>query len=320
MQTREHAGACGRRRRTAAAGRARTGRTSRPGMSLLELLMVVTIIAILAALLIPGSRHAWANYQATKCKVNLNTLYKALYASSHTLPSATGWTTTVHAAGAANALICPVDTIEVTPDDVFIYDPNKHTDMVFGPDGESTIMQPAQNVTQSNKMTIRDEVPESCVFGNKGFAQPSGMESNSSIFMFTEREDYVLPEDVPVDIGEPGYYTRNYSSTGTTIPSGTPVNCYFLHYDSKENQSAQVYGASLTFRREILGVICLSSTLDATDETLGVTEYDKGRRARGYENNAERVTLSDDRKTFTMNQYKISFPGEDCRVITKAFT
>jgi len=299
--------------RTREPGRGRRRRRgARAGLSLTELLIVITIIGVLAALLVPASHQAWGNYQATQCKMNMNTIYKAFFSASHTLPLANSWTDIVHATGASQALICPCDTIELTEQDYFIYDPaTQGGEIEFGPEGDGILHVTRENILATNGGIHKIPVPPSAVFND--------LESSSSVFMFTERESYELPQNVPVDIGAPGYYDRNFAETGTTIPAGTPVNSYFMHFDSTGNSRATTSG-SVTFREEILGVVCLDGTLDATDAILGVTKYDLGRKSRGYEESAERVELSADRKTFIIRRYQISFPGEDCRIITKPST
>ncbi|MBL7140227.1 MAG: type II secretion system protein [Planctomycetes bacterium] len=258
-------------------------------MTLMELLVVILIIAVLAALLFPGAQLAYDSYYQTQCKINLKYCYNAFFAGgSDLLPSAYGWTSIVHETGATEMLICPMDDIEIKP-----YNPND---------------PPAR---PSGNVKLLPQIPESARFNDI-------LESATNIHMFLEKEEFTLPRNVVVDIATPGTYGKDplpdFSARGTTIPQGTVVNVYFLHFDSPGNQKANANG-SVTFKEPILGVICTDTTLDQSDAIIGATQYSTGQRSRGYERNRERVTLSQDRRTYTMD-FGISFPGEDTRILT----
>jgi len=262
---------------------------ARAGMTLMELLVVILIIAVLAALLFPAAQYAYDAYYDTHCKANLHACWNAFRAGgSDLLPSPFGWTGIVHEAGATEMLICPLDDIEVKP-----YNPNEPPVSIHG------------------GVQLLTKIPQSARYND-------GLESASKIFMFLEKEEFTLPRNVVVDIGQPGTYGKaplpGFSSSGTTVPAGTVVNAYFLHYDSPGNQRANTTG-SVTFKEPIIGIICTDTTCDQSDQIFGVTQYSTGQRARSYERNRERVTLSQNRRTYTMD-YGISFPGEDCRILT----
>jgi hypothetical protein len=290
------------------------GRRALPGISLLELLIVFLIVGVLAGLLLPGVHHAWTTYELTECRANLNAIYKAFHSSTSPLPPPTGWTWTVHAAGATEMLICPADTLEVLEEDYRLI-PEEGMDgrYMAGPASGNVWREGGDKLENVRKTTGGVEM-----IGRPTSAAFDDLESSSRISMFAEKEDFELPFDVPVDIGSPGYYDRNYDSTATVIPAGQPVNVYFLHFDSPGRSRATSSG-SVSFREEILGIVCMGHTLDATD-MLGSCKYsttqDVG-QARGYENGAERVELSADRHTFTIHRYHVTFPGEDCRILTK---
>ncbi len=264
-------------------GRAR--RRGRPGMTVTELLVVMVIIAVLAALLVPAAYQAWEHYYFTQCKINLGYIYKAFYSGSHTLPQPQSWTAVVHAAGAGENLICPKDEIKVV-----------HTEEVQ---------------LEYTNIKNYDPPPQSARFND--------LEHNSLVHMFQEREAFELPRDITVDIGSPGTYgnrgnAMDFRATSTTIAAGTPVNSYFLHYDSVKRQRATTSG-SVTFPEEIIGIICLDDTLDESDSVLGVCRYSTGQRSRGFER-VEHVQLTDDRHTYKILHYHITFPGEDVRILT----
>jgi hypothetical protein len=212
-------------------------------------------------------------------------------------------------------LMCPADTLEVREEDYRLISESDGLgtrERAYDTPGGfwSERGEKPDNVKSTSGGVQMIDVPRSAAFDQ--------LESSSRISMFCEKEDFELPCDVPVDIGSPGYYDRNYDATATVIPAGQPVNIYFLHFDSPGRSRATSSG-SVTFREEILGVICLGATLDATD-MLGATTYSSTQsvgNARGYENGAERVELSADRHTFTIHRYHVTFPGEDARILTK---
>ena len=66
-------------------------------------------------------------------------------------------------------------------------------------------------------------------------------------------------------------------------------------------------------------MICRTDSLHNTDLILGApgTAYPSTQGARGYENNAEQVEISDSLDTFIVHRFKSSFPGEQTRIITE---
>jgi hypothetical protein len=95
------------------------------------------------------------------------------------------------------------------------------------------------------------------------------------------------------------------------------VNCTFLFFDPVGSENATSSGA-IVMSGEIIGIICTDARLNATDAILGRpgTLYDNGRGSRGFESGAEKVTLGDDRRTFTINNFQATFPGENVRILT----
>jgi prepilin-type processing-associated H-X9-DG protein len=142
------------------------------------------------------------------------------------------------------------------------------------------------------------------------------LESNTRVHAFVERQNYVLPTNVTVDISEPGRYSNDYARTSKTVPAGTIVSCFFLHYDPIGNTNSTTSGA-ITFSNEVIGLIVVTSNLDKTDSVLGApgTLYANGQRSRGFENNAEIITLEDDMRTLTIHRFQSTFPGEEVRIL-----
>lgn len=123
------------------------------------------------------------------------------------------------------------------------------------------------------------------------------------VFAFAEASNVVLGADLAVDVNLPGLYASVDSLTGGTIAAGTAVDSYLLHFDP--NVSGPLFipqGAfgTITFDREILGVILLDSTLDASDLVVGNpgTTYPTGVAGRGLDFGVlDLVRLLDDRRT-----------------------
>jgi len=254
--------------------------------TLVELLVVLFIITLLLLIVAPIMNQAQEHGYQTICQGNLEKLSAAIRVpgatGSYSLPSPEGWLGAVVGAGAKASLRCPKGSYRIAGCSVSVV-PN----------------------------VVEIEPPMSTVFND--------LEDNKLIRGFRERVCYKLPTNVTVDISEPGRYSKNYAKTSKVIPAGTLINCFFLHFDSIGGQSAQSSG-QLSFDSEILGVIVTDESLDATDKVLGArgTTYETGRNNRGFENNAEIVVLEQDRRTFTIERFKISFPGEEVRILTRA--
>lgn len=155
---------------------------------------------------------------------------------------------------------------------------------------------------------ILNPPPDSVVFND--------LEHNTTVFMFQERAGYELPSPVDVDISEPGRYTAGLT-TPSTIPAGTEVNCWFLHFDPVLATNTTTLGQVITFSEEILGIICEDATLNASDPVLGYpgTVYSTGQVVRGLEN-VEDVEFSEDGHSFLIHYLHATYPGEEVRIIT----
>ena len=66
-------------------------------------------------------------------------------------------------------------------------------------------------------------VPSSVVRG--------ALESDNLIYLFTEREDSILPTDLTVNISQPGDVTTTDDFTPSTLTASTAVDSYLLHFD-----------------------------------------------------------------------------------------
>ena len=259
----------------------------RDGFTLLELMVVIAIMVILLSILAPSVMGARECVLDARCKASLKHLADALrlHHQSAGAPDAWSWLQAAEEIDVTELTFCPLGGFESG---------GSHVPAITG--GAVTSIA----------------APASVVFND--------YESNDRIHLFTEKQNYVLPTNVTVDISEPGYYSNNYGRTSKTIPAGTAVDCYFVFYDPVGRQEHTVNG-SLQMAGDILGLICLRGSLDRTDPSgvlgLSGTKYPTGRSARNFENNAERVTLEDDMRTIVINRFHSTYPGENMRVLTR---
>src|SRR5579875_1329313 len=97
--------------------------------------------------------------------------------------------------------------------------------------------------------------------------QLNQLQSNTDLFLFQEKSDFVLPTDIHVDATAPGLYNF-YPPPGGTISAGTEINSYLIHDDPINIELFLNRQISFTHGETILGIEMLSSTLDASDPLL----------------------------------------------------
>jgi ferric-dicitrate binding protein FerR (iron transport regulator) len=81
------------------------------------------------------------------------------------------------------------------------------------------------------------------------------------IEVIPEKSGVLLEEDTAVTIREPGNY-RYFAATDQTIPAGTKVDSYLLHFRSVEGEPIR---GVIKFDRAIVGLICEAGQLATTD-------------------------------------------------------
>jgi len=159
----------------------------------------------------------------------------------------------------------------------------------------------------SGQVTFRWETPDSLAL--------DAFESDNTLFVFPEKRNVVLSENLAVDIvpsGDP----QPLEPTDVFLPTGSRVDSYLIHWDprvkSKQEWKMQ---ATVRFSRPIVGLIVGTSRLNATDHLFGVeqTQYpstvdEADEVARGLEMDIsmptrDRLTLSEDRLELQMSLY-----------------
>ena len=183
--------------------------------------------------------------------------------------------------------------------------------------GTAVLIIPASADIVSTTGAVTEIVaPASVVRGNT--------ESDTDIFLFEERQHLQLQSDVSVNITQAGTYVGGSTLTPGIIMTGTFVNSYFIHFDQiGQSGLSPVVSGSVTFDREILGLIALTATLNASDSVLGAagTSYGTGDGGRRVEldcciGNPDTVTLSPDRRTLTITLAVLDGNVDEIRVIT----
>ena len=133
--------------------------------------------------------------------------------------------------------------------------------------------------------------------------KPNQVQNDQFINTFAEHHELTLASAVNVDDTAAGTFNKVSSLVAGTIAAGTVVDSYIFHSDT--TKSSTVYEGSVTFSSAILGVIVLSSSLNATDAQLGDsgTIYPTGDSGRGLElsKTQDFFTLSADLKTLTFH-------------------
>jgi hypothetical protein len=156
---------------------------------------------------------------------------------------------------------------------------------------------------------------------------PDALESDTLMYVFTERSGFVLADDVTVDFSAPGTYhsTADLPDARPVIQAGTLVNSYYIHADQVGVNRSVVLTRTITFPGEILGVMLLDETLIASHDILGApgTAY-PAVAGIGYELRGpcpaalqDCVTLTASRRTLvlTATVYDVV---DQIRVITRA--
>ncbi len=117
-----------------------------------------------------------------------------------------------------------------------------------------------------------------------------GLASDDTIHAFLELEDFVLPNDLAIDIGplQAGTWpteTERYPLLPEPVPAGTRIKSYFLHVDSVtgRDDDGVFFDGTIAFSPDtrILGIILRANPLDNFDtlvESLfpGRTIYPNG--------------------------------------------
>jgi prepilin-type processing-associated H-X9-DG protein/prepilin-type N-terminal cleavage/methylation domain-containing protein len=270
------------------------GRTWRTGgFTLVELLVVITIIGLLIALLLPAVQAARESGRSTHCKNNLHQLGVAYQSLAAKRPAGEP---TIGAASRWISNLLPMA--------------EKAQGILWCPNDKSTRKNNASaSIAEDGNIVVEDKPPPSLVLGQT---------ENAKVVVYQERQDFVLPSAVSVDLSAAGTMMSGGTMSGGSIPAGTPVDVWLLHYDPPGRNGTQS-NARITFAGRILGVVVFTAGLRQTDPLLGSpnTNYDQQQGARGMEPGAEILTISQDMRTLTTDRLVVTGCMEEARIITE---
>lgn len=148
-----------------------------------------------------------------------------------------------------------------------------------------------------------------------------GVFSNNQVYAFPEQSGSLLTNSVRVDISNPGIVASSGSLSPIDIPANTAVDSYYLRHGGP-GPSTNVATGSITFDRNVLGVICLTSNLTTSQRVLAApgTLY---LGSQGYELGPitppfDSITLSSDLRTVTVSTVGSFASPDDIRILTEA--
>ncbi len=134
------------------------------------------------------------------------------------------------------------------------------------------------------------------------------VQSDDDIFVAAEGYVVDLDKALQVNISEPGEYERVDDLTPLELPVGEQIRSYILHFSPTENRrprDAKRVSGSITFDRPVLGLIVQHEELLASMRRFarrGAGEIQHRRQLDlNGRNNGDRITLSEDRKTVTLD-------------------
>lgn len=141
--------------------------------------------------------------------------------------------------------------------------------------------------------------------------------NDTTFFVFEESSNLVLTLDLPVDIVARGVYSSPSALTPGVIPAGTTVWSYFVHADP--TAAYWPFLGGIEFDEDILGVVVLDSTLDVSDNRVGLpaVAYPTLLEERGLELRSffgDYLTVGD--RILTVDMLWAGPPLDQFRVIT----
>jgi prepilin-type N-terminal cleavage/methylation domain-containing protein/prepilin-type processing-associated H-X9-DG protein len=275
-------------------------RRSRNGFTLVELLVVIAIISILMSLILPAVFAARGVSYSLHCRNNLKNMGIAFNSlktrgDKETAQLANRWTGALlpYLENQPSIYICLLDD----------------EDSRSGGGGGQAVSGPIR---------FAGDIPSNVVFDHRNHPNPS-IAANDFARLWVEQTSYVVPTSVSLNCSKPGDYLSSGDMTGGSVPAGTEVDVYYLHYDPVGHTNSYLHNGEIQFGSRILGLICTTGSLNATDSVLGSEQvtYPTGQAARGFEWGAERVGLTDDMKGFILHRFHSTFPGENVRILTE---
>ena len=142
------------------------------------------------------------------------------------------------------------------------------------------------------------------------------LSSDTNTRLFNESLGVTLSSALTVDFNAPGNYSTPPTGTLPVIAAGTAVNSYYLVADAVN--PPRTYTGTITFERDVLGVIVLNTGFAASNTVLGRPgtlyastgiEYELGPLQQ------DNFSLSADRRTITFLVQTLT-AADNMRIIT----
>jgi hypothetical protein len=131
---------------------------------------------------------------------------------------------------------------------------------------------------------------------------PVGVSASDAIIAIGENRNVVLAAELRVNIVNPGLYDQPSDIRRARVAAGTLVDSYLLSFDN-EDQSGLVRTGSITFARDVVGIMIFDESLVATEALFSPFQVDEPAE-RGTElaqdGGPEFIELSADRRTVTL--------------------
>ncbi|MGI9474053.1 MAG: FecR domain-containing protein [Rubripirellula sp.] len=151
------------------------------------------------------------------------------------------------------------------------------------------------------------------------------VQSDDQIFVRPEGHPVRLNTELMVNISEPGDYENLGDLSPSLLQSNTSVRSYILHF-SPESQlgrrRAKRVTGSITFARPVLGMMVSHDELAASSHRFGRRGAGEGNQRRELnltaDRDGDRITLSDDRKTVTLDLMSPGRSSDLVRVIVES--
>jgi prepilin-type N-terminal cleavage/methylation domain-containing protein/prepilin-type processing-associated H-X9-DG protein len=258
----------------------------RSAFTLVELLVAIAIIGILMALLLSAVQQSRSSARSLQCKNRLRNLAIGFMNAKHheSFGAPSGWI------GSLLPFVEDNASVYICPDD----------------DDPSSGGAAPGELNASVSIVLQDTMPPSLTVGS--------VQSDTEAFLYTEASGVKLTQDVSAPITQPGSYYSTSGRTPGSIPAGTEVDIFYLHFNAQSNTT--VSDLSIGFGGEILGVYAVQAEMAATDDLSGTTCTFPSQGWRGFDF-TETFVVSDDMRNIYFEEFGCPYHATDqMRIIT----
>lgn len=150
------------------------------------------------------------------------------------------------------------------------------------------------------------------------------VQSDEQIFVRPEGPPVRLKADLKVNISEPGKCSVDGDLTPAILDANQSVRSYILHFSPQTElgrRRAKRVNGSITFSRPVLGIIVVHEELVASSRRFGRRGAGEGNQRRELnltgDETSDRISLSEDRKTITLDLIAPGRSSDLVRVIVE---